>query len=249
MAKVEVLGLGAMGSRVAGNLIKAGYAVTVWNRDLATAQPLAAEGATMAGSPRAAVSNADFILSIVRDDEASRSVWLAAETGALTAMPRQSVAIEMSTLSVTWMKELAAKAHKHGIKFRDAPEAASRAQPEARQLIFIAGGEAETLATAGSLLKDLGSAVHHAGPNGTGAALKLAVNALFAVQVAVLAELLSLAGEHGASMERAAEIIGATPVASLAAKGAMQSMLAGAFAPMFPVQLAEKDLSYAEQLR
>jgi 3-hydroxyisobutyrate dehydrogenase len=159
------------------------------------------------------------------------------------------VAIEMSTLSVSWVKELATKAHERGIKFLDAPMVGSRAQAEARQLIFIAGGEAETLATAGSLLKDLGSAVHHAGPNGTGAALKLAVNALFAVQVAALAELLSLAGEHGASMERAAEIIGATPVASLAAKGAMQSMLAGAFAPMFPVQLAEKDLSYTERLR
>src|SRR5262249_39670070 len=61
--------------------------------------------------------------------------------------------------------------------------------------------------------------------------------------------LLALVGEHGSGKERASEIIGATPVASVAAKGAMQSMLAGAFAPMFPVHLAEKDLSYAERLR
>jgi 3-hydroxyisobutyrate dehydrogenase-like beta-hydroxyacid dehydrogenase len=74
------------------------------------------------------------------------------------------------------------------------------------------------------------------------------VNALFAVQVAAVAEIMALVGEHGAGRERAAEIIGGMPVASAAAKGAMQSMLAGVFAPMFPVHLAEKDLRYAEQL-
>jgi 3-hydroxyisobutyrate dehydrogenase len=248
MTRVAILGLGAMGSRVARNLIKAKYTVTVWNRDLAKANPLAAEGAAIARTPRAAVANADFVLSMVRDDDASRSVWLAAETGALPAMLQQSVAIEMSTLSVSWVKELAAEARGHGIEFLDAPVVGSRPQAEARQLIFIAGGDADTLARAEPVLKDLGSAVHHAGPNGAGAALKLAVNALFAVQVAAVAELVALVGEHGVGRERAAEIIGGTPVASAAAKGAMQSMLAGAFAPMFPVRLVEKDLRYAEQL-
>jgi 3-hydroxyisobutyrate dehydrogenase len=249
MTKIAVLGLGAMGSRIARNLIGAGYAVTVWSRDLAKANPLAEEGATIAATPRAVVIETDFALSIVRDDKASRSIWLAAGTGALPAMPVRSVAIEMSTLSVSWTRELAAKAQEQSVAFLDAPVVGSRPQAEARQLIFIAGGKAETLARVEPVLKDLGNAVHHAGPNGTGAVLKLAVNALFAVQVAAIAELMALMDGDGAGPETAAEIIGATPVASPAVKGAMQSILAGAFAPMFPVQLVEKDLAYAEQLR
>jgi 3-hydroxyisobutyrate dehydrogenase-like beta-hydroxyacid dehydrogenase len=142
-----------MGSRMARYLIKAKYAVTVWNRDLAKANPLAAEGAAIAETPRAAVSNADFVLSMVRDDDASRSVWFDAGAGALPAMPQRSVAIEMSTISVSWVKELAAKAQGHGIKFLDAPVVGSRPQAEARQLIFIAGGDAEALARAEPVLR------------------------------------------------------------------------------------------------
>lgn len=248
MSKITVLGLGAMGARMAGNLMKAGHAVTVWNRTRERAEPLVAAGAQAAETPRAAVSGAEFVIAMVRDDVASRDIWLAPETGALRGIQRGAVAIESSTLTPRWIKQLAGSAEAAGIPFLDAPVAGSRPQADAGQLIYMAGGDAQTVARAEPILKSMGGAVHHAGPSGSGAVVKLAVNTLFAVQVAAVAELIGALKVHGADVARAVEIIGATPVASLAAKGAAASMLAHNFAPMFPVELVEKDLDYVMQL-
>src|ERR1700744_173325 len=86
MSNVTFLGLGAMGSRMAANLIKAGHVVTVWNRSPDAAKPLAAAGGKQAATPKAAAEGADFVISMVRDDEASRELWLAPETGALAGV-------------------------------------------------------------------------------------------------------------------------------------------------------------------
>jgi 3-hydroxyisobutyrate dehydrogenase len=94
---VAVIGLGAMGSRLAHNLLKAGYPVVVHNRTVEKAQPLIKRGATFATTPRAAAEQSDVVLSIVTDNEISRQVWLAAETGAILGLTPDKIAIEMST--------------------------------------------------------------------------------------------------------------------------------------------------------
>ncbi|MGH8430981.1 MAG: NAD(P)-binding domain-containing protein, partial [Solimonas sp.] len=104
MAKIAFLGLGAMGSRMAANLIKAGHHLAVWNRDTARGEPLAAQGADMVGTPKVAAVRADVVIAMVRDDEASRAVWLDADTGALAGMSRHAVAIDCSTLTVGWVQ-------------------------------------------------------------------------------------------------------------------------------------------------
>ncbi len=244
MKNITILGLGAMGSRMAISLLKAGYSVTVWNRNAAKAVPLQALGARAADSPRAAASNADVVISMLRDDEASRRAWLDAAGGALAGMQAGSIAIESSTLMPTWIRELAAAATKYSVDFLDAPVAGSRPQAEAAQLIYLVGGAQEVLQRAEPVLKSMGGAVHHAGNAGSGAIVKLMVNALFGIQVAALAELLGLATRAGLDASKALEILSSTPVASPAAKLAGQSMLAKNFAPMFPVELAEKDFGY-----
>ena len=88
----------------------------------------------------------------------------------------------------------------------------------------------------------MGSTVHHAGPVGSATAIKLSVNALFAVQVATLAEMLALLGRNGLDAARAVEIIASTPVCSPTTRAAAAAMQAQNYAPMFPVDLAEKDL-------
>lgn len=248
MAKIAILGMGAMGSRMAGNLRRAGHTVTVWNRDSSKVTPLVALGAVIAGTPKAAVSGAEIVIAMVRDDEASRQVWLDSESGALGGVDRQAIAIESSTLSLGWIKALSAAAAARGVSFLDAPVVGSRPQAEAAQLIFLAGGDPGVVARAEPVLKVMGIAVHHVGPNGAGAAMKLGINALFGIQVAALAELLALLRLRGVSPARAAEIISSTPVASPAAKGAAQSMLVGAFAPMFPIELVEKDFGYVAEM-
>ena len=131
MNKIAFLGLGAMGLRMAANLVNAGHSVTVWNRDPAKAAPRAALGAGIAGTPKAAAGGAEIVIAMVRDDEASRRVWLDPETGALGWLGRHAIAVESSTLSVGWVKALAAAAGERGISFLDAPVVGSRPQAEA----------------------------------------------------------------------------------------------------------------------
>lgn len=245
MSKVTVLGLGAMGARMAARLIQAGNIVTVWNRTTERASALVAAGAALAPDPRTAAQGAEFVIAMVRDDEASQAIWLDADTGALAGLEPDAVAIECSTLTVAWVRTLAAHHASAGRPFLEAPVAGSRPQAEAGQLIWFVGGDAATLSQAEHVLTAMGSAVHHAGAAGEGAAVKLAVNALFGIQVAALAEIVGGLKRSGADAARLLEILGSTPVCSAAAKGAIASMLSGAFPPMFPVELVEKDLDYA----
>jgi 3-hydroxyisobutyrate dehydrogenase len=245
MKNISILGVGAMGSRMAASLLKAGYTVTVWNRSVAKTQPLQAMGARVAVTPREAASGAHVVISMLRDDAASRSAWLDRSEGALAGMAAGSIAIESSTLTPVWVRELGQAAQSAGVEFLDAPVAGSRPQAEAGQLIYLVGGPAATLQRADAVLKSMSAAVHHAGDVGSGATVKLMVNALFGMQVAAMAELLGWAKRSGLDASKALEIMGSTPVASPAAKIAGQAMLAGNFTPMFPLELVEKDFSYA----
>lgn len=245
MTRIAFLGLGAMGSRMALHLLQTGHEVTVWNRTPERTEALRAAGAVVADTPRAATAGAEVVLAMVRDDEASQFVWLDTEAGALPALAPASVAIECSTLSVAWVRRLGALCAAAGRDFVDAPVVGSRPQAELRQLIFLAGGDASVIARVQPLLSAMGSAVHHAGTAGAGAALKLAVNGLFGVQVAAIAELIETIRRQGYSVDRAVEIIGATPVASPAMRAASGAMLSSPCPPLFPVELVEKDFRYA----
>lgn len=140
MSKLAILGLGAMGSRMARAAIDRGHQVTVWNRTAGRAAVLQDAGARLASSPRQAVDGADFVFAMVRDDEASRAIWLDPRSGALDGMEAGAVAIESSTLSVSWVQDLAREAAlRPGVCFLDAPVAGSRPQADSRQLIFLVG--------------------------------------------------------------------------------------------------------------
>ena len=244
MAKIGFLGLGAMGSRMAWALLRAGHAVTVWNRTAGRDEELVARGAFRAATPRDAVAGAEFTISMVRDDEAAREVWLAPGTGAVSGLKPGCVALECSTVTPGWIETLAHACGDAGAEFLDAPVAGSRPQAEAGQLIFLVGGAPATLARAQPVLEAMGGAVHHAGPVGSGAKVKLAVNAMLGIQIAAVAELVGWLGKQQVDLAQALRIIGATPVASPAARLAADSMLAGAFAPLFPIELMAKDLGY-----
>ncbi len=244
MSHIAVLGLGAMGSRMAASLLLAGHQVTVWNRTPGRAEALVNAGAHTAPSPAAAAASADIVLAMVRDDAASQDVWLHPSTGALAAMRPGALAIESSTLTPQWVQQLASRAAQRGIELVDAPVAGSRPQAQARQLIYFVGGSEHAVAQATPVLAQMGAAVHAMGGSGAGAQTKLIVNALFGVQVAAVAELLNLGQASGLDPTRLVDVLGATPVCSPAAKAAAQGMLSRAFDPMFPIELVAKDFGY-----
>jgi 3-hydroxyisobutyrate dehydrogenase len=243
MSHIAFLGLGAMGSRMAANLLKAGHQVTVWNRSAAACAPLVTAGAQAAETPSAAASQADFVIAMVRDDQASRSVWL--DAGVLAAMKPGAVAIESSTLSVDWIRTLASAASAQGISLIEAPVSGSRPAAEAGQLVYLVGGESQALAQAHGILQSMGSAIHHVGPIGSGALVKLATNALLGIQVSALAELIGLLQRNGTDVDLALKAIAGTPVWAPVANYLASSMRQGDFRPQFPVALIEKDFGYA----
>ncbi len=245
MSKIAFLGLGAMGSRMAARLLAAGHEVTVWNRSAERAAPLVDQGARAAATPAEATKGAEVVLAMLRDDGASEAVWCDPETGAAAGMAEGALAIECSTLTVDWTRRLGEALAAQGVRLLDAPLAGSLPQAEAGKLIFFAGGASVSLKAARPLLLAMGAAVHHAGESvGNGMAIKLIVNALFGLQVAAVAELLALGEALGVPKQNGADILGETPVLSPAAKGAAAAMVARAFAPMFPIDLVEKDFGY-----
>jgi len=226
-------------------LLRAGHGVSIYNRSVGPLHDLVAAGAVAGRTPRAATEGAEIVIAMVRDNEASRAVWCDEQDGALRGLGAGAVAIESSTLTPTWVKELAAKVQQTGANFLDAPVVGSRPQADAGQLIHLVGGDADIFDRAKDVLAALGGAAHHVGPVGAGATFKLAVNALFGIQVAALAELLALLKNSDCDPAAVTEALASLPVTSLAAKGALALMRAKSDAPLFPIDLVEKDFAYA----
>lgn len=240
-ASVAFLGLGAMGQRMAQRLLDAETALTTWSRSGAS---LRAPQARRALTLPEAVEGAEIVLSMVRDDVASRDVWLG-ENGALRHLQPGAIVVECSTLSPAWVTELHAETQRVGARFMEAPVVGSRPQAEGGQLIFLAGGAEETVEEVRPLLLRMGSAIHHVGSPPAGAYSKLIVNTLFAAQVASLAELLGFAEKAKLNLPALLATLEGLPVLSASAKGAAAGMLSGRFDPMFPVELVGKDLRYS----
>jgi 3-hydroxyisobutyrate dehydrogenase len=245
MMHITILGAGAMGSRMAHNFLKAGYAVTVYNRSPERVTALQDAGAKVAPTPRAAAEGADVVIGMVRDNAASREVWLHDDTGALHGLGSNAVAVESSTVTPQWIKQLADQIPSTGAAFLEAPVLGTRPQAEAGQLIYLVGGEAATLERVEPVLKVTSNAIHHIGGIGSAAAMKLAVNTLYGVQVAIWAEMLTLLDRQGIAPTQAVEVLNTLPTTSPTLQGAGKLMAAGNHAPLFPIELVEKDFGYA----
>lgn len=243
--KIAFLGLGAMGSRMAMNLLKAGYDLTVWNRTSSAADELVAAGAKQAVTPAAAAVEADVVISMVRDDEASELVWLHSKTGALHSMKAGAIGIESSTLFPDWIKKLGKAFVSQHVSLLEAPVSGSRPQAQAGQLIYMVGGDGQIAEKVRPLLAVMGSAIHHTGPLGSAALVKLSTNTLLGVQVTVVAELIGMLKRNGVDAARAFEVIANTAVCSPFAARSAMGMLMSDFTPQFTTELVAKDFHYS----
>lgn len=244
MSRIAFLGIGAMGGRMARRLIAAGHALQVWNRTPEAAAPLQAAGARLAESPRACAREAEIVFSMLTDDAASRSVWLDEGIGAMAGVSPGALVVECGTVTPAWISAFGAAAQAARALPVDAPVAGSRPQAEAGKLIFFLGGAPAARAALRPTLSSMAGAVHEIGDLGQGARMKLAVNALFAGQVALAAELSAFLAAGGLPAGSATDILAALPVTSPAMAAALSGMASGAFAPQFPIDLMEKDLRY-----
>ena len=244
MKSVAVMGLGNMGAGMARRLLKAGYPLTVYNRTRERAEALGAEGAVVAASPREAAERAEIVIGMVADDNASRAAWLGAN-GALAGARPGAVLIDSSTLSVAWVRELAAAAEAHGCKFLEAPVTGSKPQAENGELTFLVGGDAPTLDAMRPVLAAMSKAIVPLGPTGSGATMKLVNNFLCGVQAAALGEAMAVIENSGLDRAAALEILANGAPGSPLVKGVSKRMASRDYRTNFALQLMLKDLTYA----
>jgi 3-hydroxyisobutyrate dehydrogenase len=246
MSKTNVafLGLGIMGSGMARRLLSAGFPLTVYNRNREKSIPFAKDGALVAETPREAASKAQIILSMVADDNASREVWLG-ENGALAGAAPNSLLIECSTLSGAWIHELAGKAAERNCKFLDAPVTGTKPHAAAGELLFLVGGDGETVDAAKPVFSAMGRETIHLGPLGSGSLMKLVNNFVCGVQAASLAEAVSLITAGGLDRDKALSLLTSGAPGSGIVKRVAERVTSNDYAPNFMLRWMAKDLSYA----
>jgi 3-hydroxyisobutyrate dehydrogenase len=248
MQRIAMIGLGIMGSGMAANWLAKGFPVTVYNRTRAKAEPLAAKGARIADSPRAAAEGADIVVAMVSDDAASQKVWQGSD-GALAGLKSGAIVIESSTLTPEWVRELAGLAKVKGAAFLDAPVGGSKSAANEGKLVFFVGGESATVEKARAALEAVGTKITHLGPAGAGATWKLINNVMAASQLAVLSEGLAIAAKAGIDLAQAAELIKNSATASPMVVGKLPRIMDRRYAdPDFALKLMRKDVAYAAAL-
>jgi 3-hydroxyisobutyrate dehydrogenase len=242
--RIALLGLGLMGSGMAGRLLDAGYPLTIWNRTPGKTQALAERGAKIANSPRQAAAGAAVVISMLADVPVCRDVWLGRGEAILDVAPG-TILVESSTVTVEWIEELGRAAKDHGCELVDAPVTGSKPQAASGQLLFLAGGTSAALDKITPILKAMGRDVVHVGPSGSGARLKLINNFLSGSQAAALAEALSLIERSGLDTQKALGVLTEGAPGSPLVKLLSGRMTARQYEPNFALQLMAKDLRYA----
>jgi 3-hydroxyisobutyrate dehydrogenase len=248
MARVAFIGLGRMGHGMAGRYLDAGFTVAIWNRSKAKAEDLIARGAHWATSPEDAAIDADAVITMVADDEASRNVWLAKD-GAATTMKAGTLAIECSTVSYDHALELARELRGRSLIYIDSPVTGLPDAAAAGKLTLLVGADAADLETARPYLVPLATTIRHFGAVGTGTVYKLINNLMGAIQIAGIAEGLAIAEQAGLDMKLVLESIETGVAASPQVIRHSRRMVARNFAgASFTSSLRHKDAAYAVAL-
>lgn len=233
---IAVVGLGAMGSRIAARLVGAGYELVVWNRTREKAERLAdAHGVAVASTPAEAAARTELVITMVRDVDALRRV-VSGDAGILAGKP--SALIEMSTVgprAIAWL----ASAVDARTAVLDAPVLGSTSEAESGSLTVFVGGPEPLVARWTALLSVLGTPLH-VGPLGSGAAAKLVANSTLFGTIAVLGEALALADALGLAHDKAFEVLAATPIAAQAERR-RPALERDEYPARFALSLARKD--------
>jgi 3-hydroxyisobutyrate dehydrogenase/2-hydroxy-3-oxopropionate reductase len=237
MAKVAVVGLGAMGSRIARRLLDSGHELVVWNRDPARTEPLTAAGAVAAKSPADAARQAEAVITMVSSPDALRDVT-EGPAGVCEGLTPPTKLIQMSTVGMEATERLAA-ALPADAGLLDAPVLGSVAEAEAGTLKIYAAGEEPLIERWTPLLSTLGTVIR-VGPVGAGSAAKLVANAVLVGVIGVLGEALAVAQGLNLPREVAFEVLETTALADQA-KRRRPSVESGEYPARFALSLARKD--------
>ncbi|WP_447555237.1 NAD(P)-dependent oxidoreductase [Vreelandella sp. EE22] len=243
---VAFLGLGIMGHPMAANLLDAGHSLRIWNRSRSATAALAAHGARAFDTPIEAVDEADIVISMLADDNATRTVM--SET-VLAAMRSGTIHVNMATVSVQYATELADAHRAHGINYVAAPVLGRVDVARAGQLNILAGCDALTLSKVQPLFDALGQRTWHIGERPEQAnAVKLGINFMIASAIGTMGEATALAKGHGVDAADFIELATSTVFAAPVYKGYGAAIAESRFEPAgFKLELGLKDVRLAQE--
>jgi 3-hydroxyisobutyrate dehydrogenase len=243
--KAGMIGLGAMGAGMAGNLAKAGYLTAVYNRTAATAQSLAEGlGVTAYASPQALAAEVDAVLICVSADQ---DVLAVVNAIAQTIKPG-SVVVDMSTVSSETARKAAAILAEKQAAFLDAPVSGGVEGANKGTLAMMIGGDADALEKVRPVLAAMASRIMHMGPTGAGQNTK-AVNQIMAAGInQAVTEALAFGQAQGLPMDKVIEVISGGAAGNWFLQHRGPTMTRGTFAPGFKLALHHKDLKICQAM-
>ena len=243
MERVGFVGTGIMGAPMARNALKAGFPVTVTNRTLTRAEPLAKDGATVVKTPREVAERSDIVVTMVPNTPHVEAAVFGAD-GIAAGAGAGLLLIDMSTISPTATRELAERAAKNKPPFHtlDAPVSGGEIGAIEARLSIMIGGDAADVKRATPLFEALGKTIVHIGDHGAGQACKLANQIAVAINNLGVSEALVFAASQGIDLEKTRQVIAGGAGSSWAMNNYAPKMLAGDFRAGFMIDLQQKDL-------
>ena len=240
--RVAFLGLGVMGFPMAGHLVRAGHAVTVYNRTATKAAAWVAEyGGQSAATPKAAAMGADVVFACVGNDDDLRSVVLG-ERGAYAGMPRGAVFVDHTTASAAVARELSAAALAMGLQFIDAPVSGGNLGAIHGALTVMCGGDSTAFETMRPVAMAFSRAVTLLGGSGAGQLAKMVNQIAIAGLVQGLSEAIAFGEKAGLDVKAVLEVIGKGAAQSWQMDHRGPTMIEGRFDTGFAVDWMRKDL-------
>ena len=236
------IGLGAMGSRMAATLRRAGYELTVFNQTRSRAEQFAERhGARLADTPRALAAEVGTVVSMVVDGAAVQEV-LAGPEG-VAADPRSGLlCVDCSTIGAPAARAVARALAERGVGFVDAPVSGSLPGAEHGTLTIMVGGDDRDVQRAGPLLNAIGERVVHIGAVGHGQMVKVITNAMAAANVVTVGEALLLAAREGIDLDAFAQVVPGTAGASRMFEQKAGPMRRHDYATLFKLEQMLKDV-------
>jgi len=245
--KLGFIGLGAMGRPMALNLMKAGYAMTVYARRAQALEPLVAAGARTAANPAEVARAADVVFSLVTASADSEAVALGAE-GLIEGARADSVVIDMATISPLATRRIAQALAAGGIEHIDAPVSGGPAGAQGATLSIMAGGKPHVFEQVKPLLACLGKTILHMGDHGAGQITKACNQLALTVTAQAAAEALSLARSCGLDPARVHEALMGGVAASRVLELFGKRMVSRDFGSGIDARLYHKDLGIVLEL-
>lgn len=235
-----------MGASMAGNLAKAGYRVTIWNRTSPSPglELAASKGCTIARTVEEALKGSEVVCSCVTDGPALRSVLFAPNRDLKKLLAPDALIMDHGTIGPVEAKAIAQELSKAGVRFVDAPITGGDIGARDGTLTFMVGGSPEDVESVRPLLNAMGKKIVHAGPIGSGQSLKLVNQLLCGVNLLATVEAFQVAEKLGMDRKRVVEACGGGAAGSWQLVNLGPKIIAEDHRPGFRAAHLFKDLKF-----